>query len=257
MSATTGWLRVIHANGCDDAALQRIVRKELGPASVLRIIGAPVRGDPLQAWGDLGRALGPPSRRRSDALAWTELRFEPERMDLFRHVNLTHPLHTDSAGTGVTLYYVERRGRGGDSLFVDAGAVAAAARRRGGDLFERLFEVPVSFAKGPITTKPRPILRRQDDRLKIAWDYYAVAPGQGGEVDALREDFRAFLEAMVMDGDACALRLETGDAIFALADEVLHGRAAGPAKLAGKPVGEQILWKASLGLNPSRDIRAA
>ncbi len=256
MNGSTGWLRVIHANGCGDADLQRIVRQELGPASVLRIVGAPVRGDPLQAWGDLVESLRPPSRRRGDALTWTELRFEAERMDLFGRDNLAHPLHTDAAGAGVTLYYVERRGRGGDALFVDAGAVAACARRQGGDLFERLLETPVSFTKGPVTTKPRPILRREDDRLKITWDYYAVAPGQGAAVDALREDFRAFLEAMVMDGDAAALRLETGDAVFALADEVLHGRAAGPAK-ASRPVGEQIMWKASLGLQAGRGVRAA
>lgn len=258
---TNGWLKIIHGSSCDAPALERIVRKELATASVLRIMEAPPRGDALDYWGSVARTLGP-SVKLDDYGAdgpWMDGGFEPNGRAVARGGDVTQPLHNDSASVAeladaMGLFYVERQGQGGgQSLFVDVGTIADCARRYDPMLHDRLFDTPIAFGRPGSRTLVSPILRQQDDRLKIAWNDFRILPGQGEAVEETRRAFRLFLLDMTLSGDVAALRLQTGDALFFRADEVLHGRAA----YAVRGSGESALRKAYFQAGDVQGVRAA
>jgi len=138
------------------------------------------------------------------------------------------------------LFYLERQAQaGGESLFVDAATVAERARALRPDLYEALTRLPVHFGKAGAPGRTTTILAIRDGRLKINWNYFRVLPGQGEAVDRLREDFRDFLEQMIVDGAVESFRLDEGDAVFFRDEEVLHGRR----DFAAERSGDRLLWK--------------
>ncbi|THD59741.1 TauD/TfdA family dioxygenase [Phenylobacterium sp.] len=175
-----------------------------------------------------------------------DVRFEPDRPDTYRHHKVGQPLHSDGAYVArahfceIALFYLERQARtGGESLFVDVPAVGARARRLAPALYEALTTLPVRFGKAAGSGHTSTILFEQDGRLKINWNYFRVLPGQGAAVDALREDFRQFLERMIEDRAVESFRLDEGDAVFFRDDQVLHGRR----DFAAEQSGDRLLWK--------------
>lgn len=255
---TLSWLRVVDGAGLDVAALRALVTREMAHAKVLRIVGArprPAVEDARPFWMEIGEAIGPNAEVIEDSLTgeltgvdglWMDVRYEPDRLDTYRHANVGQPLHTDGAYVAQTqtreiaLFYLARQAEsGGHSLFIDADTVAAAARERDPALYHGLTTLPVAFGKASGARRVVTILRKEDGVTKLNWNYFRVLPDQGDEIAALREDFRAFLETIVDDGTVTAFRLEAGDAVFFRDDEVLHGRRA----FAAKESGDRLLWK--------------
>jgi alpha-ketoglutarate-dependent taurine dioxygenase len=252
--AGASWLKVVDAAALGSPALQALVRAEMAETCVLRICKARPAGDPLAFWRGVGEAVGPASDAVEDSVtgqlkivpgAWMDVRFEPDRADTYRHHKVGQPLHSDGAyiprdyAQEVALFYLERQARsGGESLFVDAATVAehASAEPR---LYEALTTLPVHFGKAGAPGRTATILSRRDGRLKINWNYFRVLPGQGEAVDRLREDFRRFLEQLVVDGAVASFRLDEGDAVFFRDEEVLHGRR----DFAAEQSGDRLLWK--------------
>lgn len=247
---THAWFETVEGEGLSEAALHAVVRERMGPLCVLHLRGVRPAGPALAFWRRAGEVLG----RNADVLessdglpipsngGWMDVRFEPDRLDTYRHANVGQPLHADRAYSGepqdIGLFYLAKQAQsGGHSLFIDATTVAREAARDG-DLLHRLTTIPVGHGKGAMG-RCLPILSEHAGRMKINWNWFRVLPGQGEAVDALREDFRLFLERMVETGVAKRIRLETGDAVFFRDDEVLHGRAA----FAAQASGDRLLWK--------------
>jgi alpha-ketoglutarate-dependent taurine dioxygenase len=253
--ARGSWLKVMDASAMDARALRELVRAEIAETRVLRLWGAKAGADPLAFWRDIGEAVGPASNAIEDSVtgelkiapgAWMDVRFEPDRADTYRHHNVGQPLHSDGAYVPrelvreIALFYLERQASsGGESLFVDAATVAEHARAEAPGLYAALTTLPVSFGKAGAPGRVTTILSRKDGRLKINWNYFRVLPDQGAAVDRLREDFRAFLEAMIEAGVVESFRLEEGDAVFFRDEEVLHGRC----DFAAQQSGDRLLWK--------------
>jgi alpha-ketoglutarate-dependent taurine dioxygenase len=249
------WLRRCDGRGLSPAALKAAVVAAMGEAQVLHISGVRPVSDALDYWRDIGEALGRNADLIEDSVtgeltatdgAWMDVRFEPYRADTFRHHNVGQPLHSDGAYVAdarareITLFYLARQAEtGGESLFVDAATIAAAARARRPALYAAMTSLPVRFGKAGGANRVTTILRQEAGRLKVNWNYYRVLDGQGEAVAALREDFKAFLEDMIERGEVDAFRLETGDAVFFLDDEVLHGRKG----FAAERSGDRLLWK--------------
>ena len=191
---------------------------------------------------------------------WMDVRFEPDRPDTYRHHKVGQPLHSDGAysppelAQDIALFYLERQApTGGESLFVDAATVAEHARAHAPQLHSALTSLPVRFGKAGEPGRATTILSSKDGRLKINWNYFRVLPGQGRAVDALREDFRSFLDEMVEAGVVESFRLQQGDAVFFRDDEVLHGRRDFEAERSG----DRLLWKTYFTPLPARQSQAA
>lgn len=253
--ADGAWLKVVDVGGMGADAMRALVRGELGEARVLRLRGAKPASDALAFWRSVGEAVGVVSDVIEDSVtglpkvvpgAWMDVRFEPDRPDTYRHHKVGQPLHSDGAysppefAQEIALFYLERQARsGGESLFVDAAAVAERARLRSPELHQALTSLPVHFGKAGAPGRTTTILSTRDGRQKINWNYFRVLPGQGAAVDELREGFRVFLEEMVDDRAVESFRLEQGEAVFFLDEEVLHGRRDFEAEASG----DRLLWK--------------
>jgi alpha-ketoglutarate-dependent taurine dioxygenase len=247
------WLKVVDAGALDAAALRALVRAEMADTRVLRLRNAQPSGEALSFWRGVGEAVGAAADAVEDSItgkivsgAWMDVRFEPDRPDTYRHHKVGQPLHSDGAyvprdhAHEIALFYLERQARaGGESLFVDAAAVAERARATAPRLYAALTSLPVHFGKAGSPGRHTTILSRRDGRLKINWNYFRVLPGQGEAVDRLREDFRLFLEDMVEDGAVESFRLDAGDTVFFRDEEVLHGRR----DFAAEQSGDRLLWK--------------
>jgi alpha-ketoglutarate-dependent taurine dioxygenase len=249
------WLKVIDAARLDASALRALVRAEMADTCVLRLRNARPVGDPLAFWRGVGEAVGIASDVIEDSVtgkpkivpgAWMDVRFEPDRPDTYRHHKVGQPLHSDGAysppalAQEIALFYLERQARsGGESLFVNAAAVAERASARAPGLYEALTRLPVHFGKAGAPGRTTTILSTRGGRLKINWNYFRVLPDQGEAVGRLREDFRLFLEEMVEEGAVASFRLDEGDAVFFRDEEVLHGRR----DFAAEHSGDRLLWK--------------
>lgn len=250
------WLSTLKAGGMAPQAVAQAVIPAFADAKVLKVAGFQAPGDPLAFWHEAGTALGKPASQleSSDGRPlevagveghWMDVRFEPDRLDTYRHANVGQPLHSDGAYVSVVqdigLFFLERQAsEGGESLFVDAADIAARAAATNPKLHHDLFHLPLKFGKRGAIGRVTPILRELDGRLKINWNWFRVLPDQGEQADALREDFRLFLEDMEQNSPAvAAFRLNAGEAVFFRDDEVLHGRRGYAAKVSG----DRLLWK--------------
>lgn len=250
------WFSTLKAGEMAPQSVLDAVGPAFAQAKVLKVAGFKAPGDPLAFWHQAGMALGRPARflEASDGKPlevthaggdWMDVRFEPDRLDTYRHANVGQPLHSDGAYAAVVqdigLFFLERQAReGGESLFVDAADIAACAAATNPQLHHDLFHTPVRFGKGAAAGRATPILRELEGRLKINWNWFRVLPDQGYLIGKLREDFRLFLEGMVQSSPTvAAFRLNAGEVLFFRDDEVLHGRRGYAAKVSG----DRVLWK--------------
>ncbi len=250
------WYRVYDAGDLtlDDLQSAVVTDFDTGAVRVLRFTNVAAQGDPLAFWHGFGSLLGT-SGYITDAAAidtvlhsdqhWMDVRFRPERQDSFRYASTAQPLHNDSAHVvrpaDVGLFYVEKQaGEGGESIFLDAGTIAAVATSQDPELFRDLTEVPVYQALTPGGPGPTcPLLQYDGTRWTVRWNYYRVIPGQGEAVEALRERFRSFLDGILLTDHVAVVRLESGDAVIFDDRSVLHARSAFKATESG----ERLLWK--------------
>jgi alpha-ketoglutarate-dependent taurine dioxygenase len=249
---TGSWLQVLDGAGLPPEALDAAIVAAMADARVLRIRGVQPVGEPLVFWRARGETLGrgavmlEDSRSGAEVPAdggWMDVRFEPDRLDTYRHANVGQPLHTDGAYSDhdqdIGLFYLARQARaGGESLFIDAESLASRLAERDPDLLSALLNTPLRFGKAG-AAKTCPVLRHRDGRLKVNWNSFRVLPDQGEAAARLHESFRLFLERLVEEGTTAAFRLETGDAVFFRDDEVLHGRKS----YAATSSGDRLLWK--------------
>jgi hypothetical protein len=250
-----GWFRVADAQGLDLDGVRHLVTREMGGACAVRVVGARPSADALAFWKQVGEALGrnagliedsTSGELTADSGEWMDVRFEPDRLDAYRHAKVGQPLHTDGAYVArqdareIALFYMARQAEaGGESLIVAADTIDRCAASRDPGLHQRLTNLAIKFGKNSGDPRVTTILRREAGRLKINWNYFRVLPDQGDDAARLREDFRAFLEDMVRRGDVMTFRLDSGDALFFKDDEVMHGRAAFEAARSG----DRLLWK--------------
>ena len=126
--AAEAWLKTIDAAAMDGEALRGLVRREMTNTRVLRLCNARPSGDPLAFWRGVGEAVGAAMDLLEDSVtgqrqivpgAWTDVRFEPDRPDTYRHHKVGQPLHSDGAyvppiyAQEIALFYLERQARTG------------------------------------------------------------------------------------------------------------------------------------------------
>jgi alpha-ketoglutarate-dependent taurine dioxygenase len=259
------WFQHLDASGLSGADLRALVPERMRQVSVLRVSGVTPQGDPRDFWQEIGETLGRCAQTLEDSVTgeeiqapggWMDVRFEPDRLDTYRHAKVGQPLHSDTAyGTAIQdigLFYLQKQASsGGESLFVGGQAVVDYLSVHDADLLERLLTTPVRFGKGK-ATRTTTVLRQAGGCTKVNWNWFRVLPDQGEAVATLREDFKLALEAMIADEAVTAFRLQAGDAVFFRDDEVLHGRKAYEAEVSG----DRLLWKTYF-ISPQAEAAAA
>lgn len=241
------------ANQAKKNELAESIRKALGRSVVVHVINAAISAEPLRFWesviGEIGEfaTVGeePSGQRAQEKSIWMDVRFDPRHHQSFRHFNSAQPLHTDGAYDeeypGTAFFFCAKQApAGGATLFLDVVDLVAVLRQEAPALYHDLTTMPVHFSKLGGAGKTCCILDEDEAGPRVNWNYYRVAPGQGPQIDALRDRFHAFLQTRFVDkDDLLALRLETGDAVFFQDTRVLHGRHAYEAQEAG----DRLIWK--------------
>jgi alpha-ketoglutarate-dependent taurine dioxygenase len=203
-------------------------------------------GTPLYIAEDV--RAGDRNSQRISAL-WTEVRFDPTLPLGYRHSNNAQPLHTDGSyvsayPNGSLMCCVRNKSVGGETIFIDASDLVQVLQEEAPDLLAALKSVLVTHARSG-DSRTLLVIRPDNDRIRLNWNYYCVAEDSSNEVQALRERFFQFLGSSPGVRRALvSLRLDTGDAVIWKDDEVLHGRNAFTASIAS----ERFLWKCALNI---------
>jgi alpha-ketoglutarate-dependent taurine dioxygenase len=177
---------------------------------------------------------------------WTDVKYDPDQEQHFRHSKTAQPLHTDSAydsqSVDVVFFYCVRQARsGGETIFLDSFDLIYYLSHECPALLDNLQNVPVSFTKGTGGKEKPPLTW---DRLGpvLTWNYYR-ASSQTTRGRALIESFHSFLQEQIIgEGRAFPLRLMPGEAVFFQDERLLHGRNA---FIASDP-GERLFCKGGL-----------
>jgi alpha-ketoglutarate-dependent taurine dioxygenase len=188
---------------------------------------------------------------------WTEVRYDPQFPNAYRHSANAQPLHTD--GSYVAAYpnatlmcCVCNAGDGGETTFISASDVEAALSQEEPELLQRLRVVPIPHERSG-DRRVFTFLRRVGDETLVNWNYYCVAADASAEALALRERLFAWLR----DSPAVAraivpVKLTTGDAVTWRDEAVLHGRNAFRAHV----LSERFLWKCAVNVGVFPEVAA-
>lgn len=221
---------------------------------VLHIKGVERRGekDLLAFYDALTELAGDCSYLAEDAKTdsrnnqkWFEIRFDPSIPNAYRHSANGQPLHTDGSYISnqppVTfMFCVNSAPSGGATIFLDADDVVELLQEHDPQLLKELQRTEITFAKVG-DQKRRKVIDRDEEGLRMNWNYYCVAPGQGEHVDNLRERFFAFQKEVLQTSErVISVALQPGEAVTFQDERVLHGREGFEAH----QVNDRFLYKA-------------
>ena len=231
-------VRISYATG--PAAIAGTIAESLTSATVVRITAcdAPL-ADPKSVWVEIATALGKIDSRHEDSLTyqpfraeWWDIRYDPAYSDVYRHSATAQPLHTDNAfhadPPNGALFYCERpASRGGATTFLDGDILSDALMAEDRSLYVELTSRPIKFARGAVPGQSTVVIGTRRGRPILNWNYYRVVPGQGAEVEALRQRFFDFLRERFTDSpELVRVRLEAGQVLVFKEQRLLHGREA-------------------------------
>jgi alpha-ketoglutarate-dependent taurine dioxygenase len=163
---------------------------------------------------------------------WTDIRYDKEQENTFRHSATQQPLHTDTAYTSydndVNFFFCRVQAEvGGATTFIDGEALWALLEKYRPELLEKLLNNTVIFDKGVTERKEKPIISKDDKGVVLNWNYFRVSDDNSDEVKQMCEDFHEFLERKVVDaGILTGATLSPGEAVFFQDTRILHGRNA-------------------------------
>lgn len=245
------------------------VRDAWSSSNVIHIVGPRPQGDIREFYWPVLSTLGQPLALAEDATLgdrgqqrsgsyWSEVRFDPDMPQGYRHTANAQPLHTDGAytspgsvksevgpnplGTGF-LACVAMPAGGGATTFIDAEELMAALAEEAPELLERLRNTVVPHARSGDRKVAKVIDSNGDGAARLNWNYYCVDTQAGEEVRQLAEDFFQFLRtSAAVDARTARVKLDPGSAVLWKDDYVLHGRDAFDPE--GKSA--RFLWKTSL-----------
>jgi hypothetical protein len=80
----------------------------------------------------------------------------------------------------------------------------------------------------------------------LNWNYYCVDTAADQDVQDLRSEFFAFLEAEPVSARVEPVRLSPGEAVIWKDDRVLHGRNG----FSARQISERFFWKTAFEMRP-------
>jgi alpha-ketoglutarate-dependent taurine dioxygenase len=178
---------------------------------------------------------------------WMEVRYDPTYPGAYRHSANAQPLHTD--GSYVSCFpnaslmcCVANASEGGETVFLDSDILVKILQEENSNLLSSLQEVSIPHARSG-DRRNLPVLRHEQGRWRVNWNYYCVDLSADASILQLRETFQQFLlNSPGVRKGLVPIRLQPGDAVVWKDDELLHGRNAFTAHAAS----ERFLWKCAL-----------
>ncbi len=177
---------------------------------------------------------------------WSDVEFNPEFPQRFRHSSSAQPLHTDGAylyDPPPIVFMVCHRAapRGGATLFLDGQRLLSVLATERPELLTMLTGAIVRFNKAGVHVEST-IIATPPDGPFLRWNYYTMRNQVSPDLLAIVENFHCFLQDTVDRSLPLAVRLNEGDAVFFHDARVLHGRDSFTAGITG----DRCLWKGGL-----------
>ncbi|KAF0191314.1 MAG: hypothetical protein FD165_1910 [Gammaproteobacteria bacterium] len=177
---------------------------------------------------------------------WSDVEFNPEFQQCFRHSSSAQPLHTDGAYLSdpppiVFLVCHRAAPRGGATLFLDGPQLLSLLSTEQPELLAMVTASRARFRKADVDVESTIIAAHPAGPL-LRWNYYAMRNQASPALLAVVEKFHCFLQDTVDRSLPLAVRLNEGDAVFFHDARVLHGRDGFTASITG----DRCLWKGAL-----------
>lgn len=174
--------------------------------------------------------LGDRESQRSGGL-WTDVRYDPNHPDAYRHSPNAQPLHTDgsyvaSYPNATMMLCFAAAGEGGETIFIAADDLVDALATEAPDLLDALDDHDLAHARSG-DRRVEPVIDRSGAPTLVNWNYYCVADDVDERDAALRERYFDFLaNSSAIRDRLLEIRMQPGDAVLWKDREVLHGRNA-------------------------------
>jgi alpha-ketoglutarate-dependent taurine dioxygenase len=177
---------------------------------------------------------------------WSNVEFDPQQANRFRHSSAAQPLHTDGAYADASPPFVfmfcERAApAGGATLFFDGSELVRLLSEERAPLLSALRTERMIFRKGRREVEATVISDDADGPI-LRWNYYALSEELASRARAIADEFQSFLLYVTQRSIPRAIRLQEGDAVFFRDNRLLHGRESFLAEAAG----DRCLWKGGL-----------
>ena len=139
----------------------------------------------------------------------------------YSHSDTRQPFHTDgsyeSNAPQISYFFCKERAKyGGSTIFIENHILMDILSEYDSDLLKSLQSTEITFSKGS-DSKTKPII---DPSLNLTWNWHRCDQSL-----LLNKKFNEFLEKKVFESGCYeSINLKTGDALFFMDEEVLHGR---------------------------------
>ena len=191
-------------------------------------------------------AVGDRHQQRTGEI-WMDVKYDPRIKDAYRHSSSAQPLHTDGSYIAqypnASLMACEANApRGGETTFLDGDALLQVLRDEAPALLKKLLVVTVPHSRSG-DRRELPIVRLEQDKIFLNWNYYCVDPKGGSEIAEIRQAFHEFLlSSQGVRTATLGVKLDRGDAVVWKDERVLHGRNGFVAHQRG----DRFLWKCAV-----------
>jgi alpha-ketoglutarate-dependent taurine dioxygenase len=178
---------------------------------------------------------------------WTEVRYDPDFPDAYRHSLNAQPLHTDGSyipdfPNATLMTCVTNAGQGGETTFIDGDDVVAALQAEAPDLLDALTSRILPHERTG-DRRDEKVIDLREDGVWVNWNYYCV----DAKVDATGREtadrFFKFLQSSPMIKEkTIPVKLAPGDGVTWKDRRILHGRNG----FIANQVSERFLWKCAV-----------
>jgi alpha-ketoglutarate-dependent taurine dioxygenase len=191
-------------------------------------------------------AVGDRHQQRTGEI-WMDVKYDPRIKNAYRHSNSAQPLHTDGSYIAqypnASLMACETNApSGGETTFLDGDVLLQVLRDEAPALLKKVLAVTIPHARSG-DRRELPIVRLEQDKIFLNWNYYCVDSKGAGETAEIRQAFHEFL--MSSPGVRAAtlgVKLDRGDAVVWKDERVLHGRNG----FVAHQVADRFLWKCAV-----------
>jgi alpha-ketoglutarate-dependent taurine dioxygenase len=237
-------------------ALQRVWERPSAKVVVLR--ATEMIDDPRAFYDECFEHIGLPAQLAEDVTVggrddqrtgeiWTEVRYDPNFPDAYRHSLNAQPLHTDGSyipnfPNATLMACVRNAGQGGETTFIDGDDVVKALEIEAPDLLRSLTQRTIAHARTG-DRRDEKVIDLREDGVWVNWNYYCVDPDIDDEGKVMAERFFRFLmSSPLIKEHTVPIKLAQGDAVTWKDRRILHGRNGFVANRES----ERFLWKCAV-----------